>query len=81
MFFFFSTFLIPVVMYVGLVIVNGEIPKFEGLTATFFITYPFYFTIGLAILVLIILTVTKGNLGYSQPSHEVGYSNNENIAK
>jgi uncharacterized protein len=38
----FALLFIPAVMYIGMVIVNGGIPKFEGLTAAFFITYPFY---------------------------------------
>jgi len=35
----------PVVMYLGLVILNGGIPTLEGLTSQFYASYPIYFII------------------------------------
>lgn len=39
----FALVVIPAVMYLGFVILNGGIPTFEGLTSQFYASYPVYF--------------------------------------
>lgn len=39
----FTLIVLPAVMFLGMVILNGGIPSFQGLTSKFFVTYPIYF--------------------------------------
>jgi membrane protease YdiL (CAAX protease family) len=39
----FTLIVIPAVMFLGMVMLNGGMPTFHGLTSKFFVTYPIYF--------------------------------------
>ncbi len=41
----FALIVIPTVMYLGFVIINGGIPTFKGLTTQFYATYPIYLVV------------------------------------